>query len=1159
MDAGQPVDLAARMRALDTHQSFLVQAPAGSGKTQLLTQRLLKLLAEVNEPEEILAITFTKAATAEMRDRVVSSLQRAHDPEYAAKDPEMARLARAALGNDAARGWHLLQQPQRLNIQTIDAVCLTIAHRTPLLSRLGGSLSPTEKAQPHYHLAARRLLSRLGEGGEISAALRSLLQLRAASLIGCEALIAGMLGKRDQWRRVMPLEEPVDWPRVRTLLETPLRQIHEEAFAKARSLFAADPALSDELIDLLQHACGNLDADEDLMLLKDVTGFEQLVSHAHWKCLVDFLITKGGTFRGRPNRTLGFLPGNDLAKNRYVEMIAEFAKHPTMLKMLHELRDLPPQAFTNDEFELLKHLLLILRYAVAELRVVFAERREVDFVELGMAARDVLTDDDGRSGELAAQVAEKWRHLLVDEFQDTSRSQYELLTLLTEGWESGERGSCLLVGDPMQSIYGFRQAEVELFEQTRKYGLGLSIGLDMGQAALPLTPIQLQTNFRSHAGLVDRLNDMFRGIFAQNADEESDDFRVAFAPSEAQDRTPRTRPGVNVWPQLLPPRATAEQMQACADAEARRVVSIIREHWPKVEAARRTDEKYQIAVLVRARSHLWNITEKLRKEDIPFRAVEIEQLGKRQEVQDLAALTRAILHPMDRIAWLSVLRAPWCGLTLKDLHTLCGQDDRSFAAQPMLTLLRERVALLSPDGQQRAQRVHAVLEDALRGKHRQVSFARWVERTWATLRGHACVDRTGYENVRAFFTLLEELGSNTATLDERLEELCAQPNPEVPESRGVQLMTIHKAKGLGFDVVIVPGMERPTQSDDQTLLRWIEQTRLVGPEEKEESSMVVAPIGPNGQQGGIYKWIGQQEKRRQDEETKRLLYVAATRAREELHLLATASMKTLKDGGFELTYGNKRSLLAVARPAVQEDFERALLAQQQEVAAPQQTELLFPAPERTIGLRRLPADWAVPVHSSVVDRAAEDDTERVERPRGSLVRRAFGTVVHALMEDLARQGEPAAVEGWRPRALALLRAAGLPRPEAEAQSAEVVRALQAVLRDPTGRWIVGARLEAQTEVAWSTWTDAGLRTLRGDRIFRAGPEPGSAGETHLWIIDYKTSRHGASGMDDFLAQEKAKYAQQLESYGEVLRKLPGNDLPVRLALYFPLVTRLVWW
>ena len=468
MNAGQPVDLAARMRALDTHQSFLVQAPAGSGKTQLLTQRLLKLLAEVNEPEEILAITFTKAATAEMRDRVISSLQRAHDPEYAAKEPEMARLARAALGNDAARGWHLLQQPQRLNIQTIDAVCLTIAHRTPLLSRLGGSLSPTEKAQPHYHLAARRLLSRLGEGGEISAALRSLLQLRAASLIGCEALIAGMLGKRDQWRRVMPLEEPVDWPRVRTLLETPLRQMHEEAFAKARSLFAADPALRDELIDLLQHACGNLNADEDLMLLKDVTGFEQLVSHAHWQCVVDFLITKGGTFRGRPNRTLGFLPGNNVAKDRYVEMIAEFAKHPTMLKMLYELRDLPPQAFTNDEFELLKHLLLILRYAVAELRVVFAERREVDFVELGMAARDVLTDEDGRSGELAAQVAEQWRHLLVDEFQDTSRSQYELLTLLTEGWESGERGSCLLVGDPMQSIYGFRQAEVELFEQTRK-------------------------------------------------------------------------------------------------------------------------------------------------------------------------------------------------------------------------------------------------------------------------------------------------------------------------------------------------------------------------------------------------------------------------------------------------------------------------------------------------------------------------------------------------------------------------------------------------------------------------------------------------------------------------------------------------------------------
>ena len=104
-------------------------------------------------------------------------------------------------------------------------------------------------------------------------------------------------------------------------------------------------------------------------------------------------------------------------------------------------------------------------------------------------------------------------------------------------------------------------------------------------------------------------------------------------------------------------------------------------------------------------------------------------------------------------------------------------------------------------------------------------------------------------------------------------------------------MTIHKAKGLGFEIVIVPGLERSTQVDTQPLLHWIEQTRLVGAAEEEEREFVVAPIGRNGEPGDIYRWIAKQHARREDEEAKRLLYVAATRASEELHLLGTATLK----------------------------------------------------------------------------------------------------------------------------------------------------------------------------------------------------------------------------------------------------------------------------
>jgi ATP-dependent helicase/nuclease subunit A len=1157
-----PVDEGDRARTLETNQSFLVQAPAGSGKTELLTRRLLKLLAEVDEPEQILAITFTLAATAEMRERVLNALRKASDTAETSDEAVDIKLARGALKNDDRRGWNLLQQPERLNIQTIDAVCLAIAHETPLLSRLGGSLSPTDKPQPLYTLAARRTLARLGSEEPLSSALGALLQLRGTSLPDCQKLIAEMLDKRDQWGRVLPLgQATLDWPVVRARLEAPLRRTHEQAMQKAQSLFAGNSGLARELVAVLSHACGNVDPDSKLMALNSVTDIRHLNDHAQWDCLCHFLLTKDGAWRKNVNREIGFPSGKDgkAAKERYASLIERLDADPDFLAMLSELRALPPQEYTDEESQMLQHMLVILRYAVAELRLVFAERAVVDFVELGLAARQVLRTDEGESSELADVIAERWPHLLVDEFQDTSRSQYELLTLIASGWESAGRGSCFLVGDPMQSIYMFRQAEVELFERTKRYGLG------EGTATVHLAPLQLQTNFRSHAGLVDRLNEIFAQIFEPATEQ---DYQVTFARSTANCPAPRGNPGVTVWPFFSTSRPSPEEKRSAEDTEARRVVSIIQEHLPAVEAAKRKQGKFRIAVLVRARTHLELIARRLRKAEIPFRAVEIEQLSQRQEVKDLTALTRALLHPMDRIAWLTVLRAPWCGLTLRDLHTLGGSDTKDYSQPAMLTLLRERTASLSEDGQRRAARSLAVLENALRGKHRQVSLAQWVERTWVTLGGRACVDSAGYANVRTFFAMLGQLGPEAAGLEEQIAELCAQPDPAASERCGVQLMTIHKAKGLGFDVVIVPGLGRVTRTESQPLLRWLEQTRLVGPGEEEQHEFVVAPIGRNGKQGGIYAWIGKLQGRREDDEARRLLYVAATRASKELHLLGAA---TIKKDGLGLSPGSSRSLLGIAWTALKNDFERAREEEEPAIdATPQQAEFAFPPASPSIQLRRLPADWKPPEFATNED-AQERIKETIERPRGSLAARAFGTVVHALLEDLTglpgidavSQAVLEEVGGWRPRAMAMLRSAGLPRAEAEPQSAEVVRTLLGVLKDAQGRWILGARAGAQSETSWSGWaaSERGevVRTLRGDRMFRAGATPCSPEQTHLWIVDYKTARHGASGLDAFLESEKAKYLQQLEAYAGVMRKVHGETLPLRLALYYPLLTKLVWW
>src|ERR1700761_7276746 len=164
---GQPPDYEARRQALDVRLSAIVEAPAGSGKTGLLLQRYLKLLADggVSQPEEVLAITFTRKATAELRERVLEQLHAAAGkhplaPGTSSFERDTRALAEAALAIDARLGWRLLDQPQRLRIRTIDALCAEIARTLPLLSGSGTS-QPVDSAESLYREAARRTLLEL--------------------------------------------------------------------------------------------------------------------------------------------------------------------------------------------------------------------------------------------------------------------------------------------------------------------------------------------------------------------------------------------------------------------------------------------------------------------------------------------------------------------------------------------------------------------------------------------------------------------------------------------------------------------------------------------------------------------------------------------------------------------------------------------------------------------------------------------------------------------------------------------------------------------------------------------------------------------------------------------------------------------------------------
>jgi ATP-dependent helicase/nuclease subunit A len=190
-------DQAARDAAVDTTRSFLLQAPAGSGKTTVLGCRLLALLATVAEPEEVLAITFTRKAAAEMREQVLQALQAA--VTGAAGHEHETQHAAAAWRQNLQRGWNLLAAPARLRVMTIDAFCQTLCAQLPVATRNGLRLQVAARARPLYAAAARRALGRALE----DAALVEPAQLLFARLDNdwsrFEELLILMLAERAHW------------------------------------------------------------------------------------------------------------------------------------------------------------------------------------------------------------------------------------------------------------------------------------------------------------------------------------------------------------------------------------------------------------------------------------------------------------------------------------------------------------------------------------------------------------------------------------------------------------------------------------------------------------------------------------------------------------------------------------------------------------------------------------------------------------------------------------------------------------------------------------------------------------------------------------------------------------------------------------------------
>ncbi|HEX9180422.1 MAG TPA: UvrD-helicase domain-containing protein, partial [Burkholderiales bacterium] len=322
-------DAAEREAALDPARSFIVQAPAGSGKTGLLIQRYLTLLAIVEAPEEILAITFTRKAAGEMRERVLGALRGASGPEPDGEhDAHTWRLARAALARERELGWELAANPPRLRIQTIDSLCSALARQMPVLSRFGAPPATVEDSEVLCREAARATLALLESDARYAGDVARLLVHLDNRVDVAEELLVTMLRSRDHWLRHLP--SPVQ-PPSRERLELGLANLRADFLARAAEF--APPELSSGILEAGRFASAHLSADST-SLIRNCGGLRALPGTAEadlepWLGIAELLLTQAGRWRAALNANQGF-PAQSTAKDKAGKEFLKAAKDDAM-------------------------------------------------------------------------------------------------------------------------------------------------------------------------------------------------------------------------------------------------------------------------------------------------------------------------------------------------------------------------------------------------------------------------------------------------------------------------------------------------------------------------------------------------------------------------------------------------------------------------------------------------------------------------------------------------------------------------------------------------------------------------------------------------------------------------------------------------------------
>lgn len=1020
-----------RLLATDPCQSFIVQAPAGSGKTEILSQRFLRLLARVNEPEEIVALTFTRKAANEMRERILLALQQVAKQISAnsAHQEQTYAYAREALLRDKLRGWQLLQQPGRLRITTIDSLCQRLNHAMPLLEKHVPFARISDNPSAHYASAAQACLTHALENTDYQGSLTIILQHLDNRQDNLLALFSQLLAQRDQWLPTLYSAKSQE----RHDYEAGLVWIEQHELLRFRQTLSVSQA--NELIELTRDlVCLSKLEDDNKPGLHAWYSLEELTRPLAAE-LGSLLLTSQNKLRKAFDHHVGLKrgvcsePEFKRLKNRSKELFTELNESADFIESLRRIKQLPEPQYDNQQWQVLQALFQLLPLLAAQLHLVFQQHNEVDFSAVSQQALIALGDEE-RPSDLALQLDYQIHHLLVDEFQDTSIQQFQLLTQLVQGWQVDDGKTLFIVGDPMQSIYRFRAAEVGLFLRAKHHGLG----------AVQLTPLQLCCNFRSNATLVNWVNHQFQTMFPGMDDIESG--AVSFHPS-----TP-VKPASNE-------RAIQANTYPDSASEASAIVNLLADELI-------TYPNDSFAILVRSRSQLSQVISQLKRQQIPFQGIDIDLLSSLPHLRDVWSLTQALLLPANRLAWLCFLRSPYVGLSLSDIRILASVDKKQSIYYALSHW--ETLTTLSLDGRIRAEFVYKTLHQAFLTRHQQ-GLADWIINTLNQLNLPQVLTYQEQTDLEQYWLLLETFDTDGLISDWSLfkTEFNKLYSQQVSPSR-LQIMTIHKSKGLEFDCVILPGLSSKPSDIDRPLLRWLKL-----PTEQNDELLLVSPVKAVNQSfDALYDYLGQLDKEKNHYERQRQLYVAVTRAKKRLYLFDNKLKATEKS--FRYLLDNE---VFVSHEST--DDETSSVSQ-------------LPV------LKRLPIEY---YQANLI-------TQESNRSRGSInlqsnQQRVMGIVIHSLLQWICTHHPNTMNDIPWELAHYQLKEFGLTGELFNASKSIIYQQITQLWSDTTGCWIIKEHDSEKNEYELIVSEEHTVSTRIIDRTF--------VSDNVRWVIDFKTGDH----------------------------------------------------